>query len=85
MGKIQQFLSFIRKQFFRLNEKQRESIAQAFDKLATGAMVPVAFKLMSDGKEGDMIAICFWIVCATLFQILAIVARSTKEEGDDES
>ena len=85
MGKIKLLLAFIRKQYFRLNEKQRESIAQAFEKLATGAMIPVAFKLMSDGEEGDTIAICFWLVCAIVFQILAIAARAAKEEGDDDS
>lgn len=85
MGYLKHLAIWIRQRFFSLNEKQRESVAQAFEKLATGAMIPVAFKLMSDGKAGDALAICFWIVCAIVFQTLAILARATKEEDDDNS
>lgn len=83
-SRITRLTAAIRQAFFRLNEKQRTSIAGALEKLATGAMIPVAFKLMSDGETGDGFAIFMWLICAILFQIAAVVALATKEDGDDQ-
>lgn len=84
-SKISRLTAAIRRAYFRLNEKQRTSIAGAFEKLAMGSMAPVAIKFMSDGKAGDGLAIFLWLICAILFEIAAIVALATKEEDHDNS
>ena len=80
---LSRLMAAIRRAYFRLNEKQRVSIAGAFEKLAMGLIAPVAIKFMSDGKPGDGFAIFMWLMCAILFQIAAVVALATKEEDDD--
>ena len=52
------------KYFLGLNEKQREQISKLFDKLAVSSLLPIALKLMSDGKSGDYLSISFWLMCA---------------------
>lgn len=65
--------------FINLNDKQREKISSLFDKMAIGALLPIAFRLMSDGKSGDGIAITLWLLCAIMFAVLSVVALATKE------
>lgn len=65
--------------FLSLNEKQCERISSLFDRMAIGALLPIAFRLMSDGKDGDGIAITLWLLCAIMFAVLSVVTLATKE------
>lgn len=68
--------------FFRLNEEQRRKLSDFCDKAATGAMLPVAIKFLSDGKPGDGFYIFSWLSCAIIFAILSVLALA-KGENDD--
>ena len=83
--KLKKMVDSIRTGFFRLNKQQREQISKIFDKLALGALLPVALRLMSDDKPGDGLAITIWIVCAIIFGAISVVALATKEGEDDHS
>ena len=65
--------------FINLNDKQREKISSLFDRMAIGSLLPIPFRLMSDGKSGDNIAIFIWLLCAIIMAVLSIVALATKE------
>lgn len=66
--------------FLDLNDKQREQVSKLFDKLAIGAMLPIAFRFMSDGKVGDGFAIFIWLSCAIIFAVLSVAALVAKDE-----
>ena len=55
--KMKKPIDKIREGFFKLNKQQREQVSKIFDKLALGALLPVALRLMSDDKSGDGLAI----------------------------
>ena len=82
-SKISRLTAAIRKAYFRLNEKQRNSIAGSFEKLSVGSMAPVAIKFMSDGETGDTPAIFIWLLCAILFQVMAVAAYAAKDDEND--
>lgn len=76
-------IKWAKKQFFRLNEEQRKKTSEFLDKCATGAMLPVGIKFLSDGKDGDVIYITLWLGCATIFALLSIAALAAKEDNDE--
>lgn len=65
--------------FLGLNKEQRNQVSKIFDKLAIGAMLPIAFRFMSDGQAGNGLAIFIWLTCAIIFSILSVVALATKD------
>ena len=65
--------------FINLNDKQREKISSLFDRMAIGSLLPIPFRLMSDDKSGDNIAIFIWLLCAIIMAVLSSVALATKE------
>jgi len=69
--------------FFRLNEEQRRKLSDFCDKAATGAMLPVAIKFLSDGKPGDGWYIFLWLMSALSFVVLSVLALATKGEEND--
>lgn len=77
-------IHWVKKHFFRLNDEQRKKTSEFFDKCATGAMLPVGIKFLSDGKSGDSLYITLWLGCAILFAILAVAALAAKGDDDDE-
>lgn len=85
INKMKKMVEKIRTGFFKLNKKQREQVSKIFDKLALGAMLPVALRLINDGKSGDGLAIATWIVCAIIFGIISVAALAAKEGEDDHS
>lgn len=83
MNRFTRMVKAIRAAYFRLNEKQRNSIAGSFEKLAVGSMAPIAIKFMSDGKTGDTPAIFIWLLCAILFQAMEVAAYAAKDDEND--
>ena len=83
--KMKKPIDKIREGFFKLNKQQREQVSKIFDKLALGALLPVALRLMSDDKSGDGLAIAIWIVCAIIFGVISVAALAAKEGEDEHS
>lgn len=83
INKMKTIVGKIRTGFFKLNKQQREQVSKIFDKLALGALLPVALRLMSDDKSGDGLAIAVWIVCAIIFAGISVAALAAKD-GDSE-
>ncbi|WP_314909500.1 hypothetical protein [Cardiobacterium hominis] len=82
MGIKQKFVQISEKVwtfFLGLNDKQREKISSLFDRMAIGSLLPIPFRLMSDGKDGDGVAIFVWLLCAIIFAVMSVVALATKE------
>ena len=75
-------IKWAKKQFFRLNEEQRKKLSEFCDKAATGAVLPVGIKFLSDEKSGDGFYIFSWLSCAIIFAILSVLALA-KGENDD--
>ena len=73
---------WIKQRFFRLNQDQRKKLSDYGDKLSTGALLPIALKVMSDGQPGDGWAIFLWLTCATVFMLLSVAALT---KGDDDN
>lgn len=80
---IKRLLSWIKERFFRLNTEQRKKISDFCDKLATGALIPVALKLMSDGQAGDGWFIFSWLLCAGILSTVSVAALAAKKEEDE--
>lgn len=83
VSKSRNVVEKIRIGFFKLNKQQREQVSKIFDKLALGALLPVALRLMSDDKSGDGLVIVIWIVCAIIFAGISVAALAA-EDGDSE-
>ena len=73
--------NWLKQQFFRLNVNQRKKLSEFCEKAATGAVLPVGIKFLSDGKSGDGFYIFAWLSCAIIFAILSILALA-KGEND---
>lgn len=82
--RVKRLLSWMKERFFRLNVEQRKKISDFCDKLATGALVPVALKLMSDGQAGDGWFIFSWLLCAGILATVSVAALAAKEEDEDD-
>mgnify|MGYP000889614433 FL=1 len=74
---------WIKQRFFRLNQDQRKKLSEFCDKAATGAVLPVGIKFLSDEKSGDGFYIFSWLSCAIIFAILSVLALAKGEDDDD--
>lgn len=68
--------------FLKLNIKQRESIASSFEKIATGIVVSIIFKLVTDEKGGDGLLIFLWTIYAIMFKSIEIAILAIKDEEE---
>ena len=82
MGKLKQLLSFIRKHYFRLNEKQREHVAKLCHLLGLTSALPIISKLLSNEQHGDDWQVIIWLLYAIGFETIALLAMSSKREDE---
>ncbi|MDO4642784.1 MAG: hypothetical protein Q4A74_02980 [Cardiobacteriaceae bacterium] len=77
MGK--KIFSFLREQFFRLNEKQRGHISKLCHLLGLTSALPIVSKLLSKGHHSDDSQALLWLFYAIVFEVGALYALSDKE------
>lgn len=80
MGKLKKILRFFQKQFFRLNEKQRDHVSKLCHLLGLTSALPIISKLLSNEQHGDDWQVLVWFFYATLFEVGALLALSSKKE-----
>ena len=73
MGKIKLLLAFIRKQYFRLNEKQREHVAKLCHLLGLTSALPIISKLLSNEQHDDDWQVIIWLLYAIGFEIISLL------------
>ena len=82
MGKIRRLLLFVHRHFFRLNEKQRDHIAKLSHLLGLASALPIISKLLSNEQHSDDWQALGWLLYALAFEIIALLAMSSKNEED---